>query len=102
MSKTKYWADHYIRLLNKGKTVQFRTHEKSLEPFMVEGDLVTMSPIEAKQVKVGDIILCKIGRTHYLRIVKEAVNNRFFMGDNRNQTVGWTEIVYGKVIKVEK
>ena len=102
MAKEKYWADHYIRLLQKGKTVQFRNHERSMAPLMVEGDLVTVVPAKIEEVKVGDVVLCKISRTHYLRRIEEVGNNQVLVGDLRNQTTGWCSIVYGKVTKVEK
>lgn len=102
MNREKYWADHYIRLLQKGKTVQFRNHERSMAPLMEDGDLVTMVPVNLEQVRVGDVVLCKISRTHYLRRVKEIRNDQVLVEDLRNQITGWSKIVYGLVTTVEK
>ena len=98
----QYWADHYIRLLNQGKTVQFRSHEKSMGPNIEEGVLVTVVPINFNQLQVGDYVLCKIERTHYLRRIRLIYKDQIQVGDNRNQINGWTKIVYGKVIKIER
>lgn len=77
------------------------------------GNLVTVEPIGNKELKVGDIVLCKVRGAEYLHLIKAikevAVVNgdrryRFQIGNNRGRINGWIglEQIYGKCSRVER
>jgi SOS-response transcriptional repressor LexA len=95
------WATSYIADLKAGKTVKFRPRGQSMSGKIESGQLVTVEPVEPKQVKKGDIVLCKVNGFDYLHIVKAVQGHRFQIGNNHGKINGWTVAVYGKLISVE-
>lgn len=67
------------------------------------GQLCTVEPVDAANLKVGDIVLCKVNGKQYLHLVKAIQGKRFQIGNNRGRINGWvsTNCIYGKCIKVE-
>lgn len=96
------WASKYIEKLKAGETVSFRPHGNSMKGKVESGQLCTVAPITT-DVKTGDIVLCKVGGSQYLHLVKGVQGDRVLIGNNKGYTNGWTSIhcVYGKLIKVE-
>lgn len=105
------WAAHHIEKLERGETVEFRPRGGSMEPLIKSGQLVTVEPTPHDELKVGDIVLCKVGRAEYLHLVKgiETIRSasevftsvlRFTIGNNKGHINGKTIHVYGKVIKI--
>ena len=96
------WARKYIEQLEQGKQVQFRPRGNSMSGKIESGQLVTVTPIGQKDIKVGNIVLCKVGRSDYLHLVKATLGNRFQIGNNQGRINGWTQRrnIYGLVIDV--
>lgn len=94
------WANRYIQKLQNGETVQFRPHGNSMQGKIESGDLVTVSP-DISEIKIGDIVLCKVGFNQYVHLVKAKDGDRYQIGNNKGHINGWTTKVFGKVIKVE-
>ena len=67
------------------------------------GQLCTVEPIEADQLRVGDIVLCKVKGSEYLHLIKAIQGKRFQIGNNRGRINGWitARSIYGKCIRVE-
>lgn len=90
----------YQRLLD-GET--FETSEKgnSMTPLLESGEKHIITPIKLEDVKVGDIVYCKVKGNYYTHIVK-AINDKrgLLIGNNHGKINGWTKKVYGKAIKI--
>lgn len=102
------WADGYIDLLKKtGQPVQFRPRGGSMSGRIESGQLVTVGPL-TDVPKIGDIVLCRVHRNHFLHIVKNIRQNggvtQYQIGNNRGGINGWINPVdiYGICIKIEK
>lgn len=83
------WASHYIERLKAGETVQFRPRGNSMAGRIASGQLCTVAPVRPDQVKVDDIVLCKVNGREYLHIVKAIQGPRFQIGNNRGLINGW-------------
>jgi phage repressor protein C with HTH and peptisase S24 domain len=95
------WADNYINQLQTDEIIQFRPRGNSMVPKINSGDLVTVSS-DISKIEKGDIVLCKVNGNQYLHLVTAISGNRYQISNNQGYTNGWTQQVYGKVIKVEK
>nr|CAP47540.1 putative integron gene cassette protein [uncultured bacterium] len=103
-TNTMGWASKYIEQLHQGKTVQFRPRGNSMLGKIESGQLCTVEPLQdADSLKVGDIVLCKVGGNQYIHLVKAIQGNRFQIGNNRGRINGWitANSTFGKCIRVE-
>lgn len=97
------WATHYIELLKKGETVQFRPRGNSMRGKIESGQLVTVQPVGEKKLEKGDIVLCKVNGNQYLHLVKAVQGDRYQIGNNTGGINGWINInsIYGICISVK-
>ena len=68
------------------------------------GQLCTVEPIDSPaNLKVGDIVLCKVGGSQYIHLIKAVQGPRFQIGNNRGRINGWitANSIYGKCVRVE-
>lgn len=98
------WATHYIKKLQNGETVSFRPHGNSMTGKINDGDLVTVEPIDNKEIQKGDIVLCKVNSRQHLHLVKAIRGQQYQIGNNHGHINGWThrKSIFGICIKVEK
>ena len=98
-----WWASPYIAKLRTGEMVSFRPRGHSMAGKIESGQLCTVAPVEASTLKVGDIVLCKVGGREYLHLVKAIGNNRFQIGNNRGGINGWVgaHAIFGKCVRIE-
>jgi SOS-response transcriptional repressor LexA len=100
------WAQGHIEKLKQGETVKFRPRGNSMTGKVNDGDLVTVEPVtDGTELKVGDIVLCKVSGNEYLHLVKAVgQDGRFQIGNNKGGINGWTprSNVFGRCILVEK
>lgn len=81
------------------------TSEKgnSMIPLIKSGQEHELSPVVdwTKEVKVGDIVYCKVAGRHYTHLVK-AIDpvKGCQIGNNHGHINGWTKSIFGKVTKV--
>lgn len=97
------WAKFAIEGLQKGETVQIRPRGHSMRGRVNDGDLVTVAPVEAAALAVGDVVLVRVRGTDFLHLVKAIDGERFQIGNNRGGVNGWVgkHGIYGKAVKVE-
>lgn len=97
------WATQYIEKLKNGETVSFRPRGNSMSGRIESGQLCTVEPVEPDTLKVGDIVVCKVGRYQYIHLIKAIQGNRFQIGNNRGRINGWISAnsIFGKCVKVE-
>ncbi|HAS47672.1 MAG TPA: hypothetical protein DCS93_44755 [Microscillaceae bacterium] len=91
------WATHYIAQLQNGETVEFRPRGHSMKGKVESGQLVTVEPIGDRELKKGDIVLCKVSGNQYLHLIKAIQGNRYQIGNNVGGINGWIGInaIYG-------
>lgn len=98
------WATHYIDTLKNGETVSFRPRGGSMKGKVESGQRCIVEPATEKDLKKGDIVLCKVNGSEYLHLIKAIQGNRFLIGNNIGRINGWISFnsIFGKLIKVEK
>lgn len=97
------WASLHIARVKAGQTVSFRPRGHSMSPKIESGQLCTVAPADAASLRVGDIVLCKVGGNEYLHLVKAIQGPRFQIGNNRGGINGWVGAgaIFGRLISVE-
>lgn len=98
------WATAYIAKLKAGETMQFRPRGGSMSGKIESGNLCTVAPVQTEDLQVGDIVLCKVGGSQYLHLVKAIQDQRFQIGNNRGGINGWIgdNGIYGRCTRVER
>ncbi|GIF75478.1 hypothetical protein [Asanoa siamensis] len=91
--------DAHAARVGQGQTVQFRPSGSSMVPLIRSRQLVTVAPVEAARVEVGDIVLVRVAGTTYLHLVTavDHTAGRVRISNNRGRVNGWTNHarVYG-------
>ncbi len=97
------WALQYIRKLQSGETIKFRPRGSSMEPKIKSGQLCTVEPTDSINLKIGDIVLCKVHGNEYLHLISAIQGDRFQISNNRGKINGWTSQsgIFGKLIGIE-
>jgi hypothetical protein len=97
------WAATHIEKLRAGETVQFRPRGHSMTGKVDSGNLVTVEPIVPADIRVGDIVLCKVRGREFLHLVKAIRGAQYQIGNNRGGINGWITAnqIFGKCISVE-
>jgi hypothetical protein len=98
------WATGHIERLRRGETVSFRPRGQSMRGKIESGQLCTVEPVrDASLLAVGDIVLCKVGGSEYLHLIKAIGGQRFQIGNNRGDINGWIGpgAIFGRCIAVE-
>ncbi|WP_433833106.1 hypothetical protein ACQP2E_17945 [Actinoplanes sp. CA-015351] len=95
----------YAARVAAGEIVQFRPRGSSMVPLIRSRQLVTVSPVDAATLKVGDIVLARVAGTTYLHLVSavDHPSKRVQISNNRGRINGWTGYtrVYGRCTAVE-
>ena len=97
------WASSHIGRLRAGETVSFRPRVHSMKGRIESGQLCTVAPVDTSTLKVGDIVLCRVGGSEYLHIIKAIERSRFQIGNNRGGINGWVgpNSIFGKCIRIQ-
>jgi len=86
-----------VEMLQKGESIIVKESGNSMTPLIKSKQPVRLVPIKMEDVKVGDIVYCKVKGKFYLHIVKAKNEERgCLIGNNRGKTNGWTKQIYGK------
>ena len=67
------------------------------------GQLCTVVPIDTATLRVGDIVLCRVGGHDYLHLVNAIAGTQFQIANNRGFINGWigADAIFGKCVRVE-
>lgn len=88
-----------------GTTVEFRPTGSSMVPLIRSRQAVTVAPVEAARLEVGDIVLVRVSGRVYLHLVSalDSGAGRVQIANNRGRVNGWTSLtkVYGICTSVE-
>lgn len=59
------------QLLSRGTSVRFKARGSSMRPFIMDGDFITVVPVSASQLRLGDVALYsgKTGALHAHRVI---------------------------------
>jgi hypothetical protein len=65
------------------------------------GQLCTVAPVKG-ELAVGDIVLCKVGGSQYLHLIKAIQGKRYQIGNNRGGINGWIGLnsIFGKLVEI--
>ncbi|ULH16200.1 hypothetical protein MF271_06180 [Deinococcus sp. KNUC1210] len=98
------WATYAKEKLAAGETVMIRPRGHSMTGKVEDGDEVTLVPASELELQVGDIVLVEVAGNDYLHLIKDIVQERVLIGNNRGGINGWTqrENVFGRVVKGEE
>ena len=67
------------------------------------GQLCTVVPVDPSTLRVGDIVLCRVGRHDYLHLVSAIDGSRFEISNNRGFINGWVgaDALFGKCVRIQ-
>ena len=67
------------------------------------GQLCTVVPVDPATLRVGDIVLCRVGRNDYLHLINAIDGMRFQIANNHGFINGWIgpSAIYGKCVRIE-
>jgi hypothetical protein len=89
----------------RGETVQLRPRGSSMVPIIRSRQLVTIAPVDAAKVEVGDVVLARVAGTVYLHLVSavDRSRRRVQIANNRGRVNGWTseDRVFGICTQVD-
>lgn len=74
-----------IAVLEKDVPFRFLAKGFSMSPFIKDGDIVTVSPLSIRSIKIGDVVAFIHPNTEHLavhRVVDKAEEEYFIQGDN--------------------
>ncbi len=96
------WAQAHIERLSNGEHAVFRPLGHSMMPLIRTGQLCKVAPVNGDDLAVGDIVLCRVGRTAYLHLIKAIDGARFQIGNNRGRINGWVgrENIFGRLVSI--
>lgn len=92
--------------LEDGKTVQnYKEGGNSMTPLIRDGQRQTLEPVpDLAQIRVGDIVLCKVRGTIFTHLVKQIRRRKgqleFLIGNNHGHVNGWSRKIYGRTVSV--
>jgi hypothetical protein len=95
------WLKPYADNLVEDDAVKFRFPDKSMQPDILVGQEVTVSPVDPGSVGVGAHIICRLQRGDFFYKVLELGEGRCKVGSPK-RVAGWVQNneVLGKVTKV--
>lgn len=88
------------KLLKEGKTIISKEPGNSMTPILKSRQPVRLAPVKLEDVKVGDIVFCKVKGNYYTHLVKAVGVRGCQIGNNHGRINGWTKQVFGKVIEI--
>lgn len=97
------WATYAKEALRRGETVRIKPRGHSMTGKVNDGDCVTLEPVDAANLAVGDIVLVRVRGTDYLHLIKAIRGSRYLIGNNRGGINGWVgaQAIFGLATAVE-
>jgi SOS-response transcriptional repressor LexA len=96
------WATAAVERLRQGQVVTLRPRGHSMAGKVEDGDVVTVEPLGARELQVGDVVLVRVRGREYLHLIKAAQGNRYLIGNNRGGVNGWVgrQAVAGVAVQI--
>src|SRR6476620_783403 len=96
------WVNDVRKELAAGRRVQVRPFGGSMRGRIESGQLVTLEPVEATEVRADDVVLVRWRGGFLLHLVKEVRGGQLLIGNNIGKVNGWvaSDAVLGKVVAV--
>ncbi len=96
------WFNEALEQLSAGQQAQIRPQGGSMRGRIESGDLVTLSPVNASDVKVDDIVLVQWKNSYLLHLIREIRDDELLIGNNLGKTNDWVkgQAMRGRVINV--
>ncbi len=97
-------------VLGREKILRFKAKGASMSPFIKDGDILEITPVNGAEIRAGDVIFYRIGEKRMVahRVIKKIIQNDklFFLskGDSntgKGETV-YSEQILGRVIAIER
>jgi hypothetical protein len=65
------------------------------------GQICTVAPIDPATLRVGDIVLCRVGRNGYLHLINAIAGTQFQIANNHGFISGWIsgDAIFGKCMR---
>jgi hypothetical protein len=93
--------NYKLEKLQNGESIITSEKGNSMVPLIKSGQEHLLEPIAIDEVKIGDIVYCKVRGRFYTHLVKAIDETKGLqIGNNRGHINGWTKQVYGKVVEV--
>jgi hypothetical protein len=84
-----------------GETIVSKEPGNSMTPILKSRQAVKIVPATWQEVKVGDIVYCRVRGNCYTHLVKAKNEKRGCqIGNNHGHINGWTKNIYGKVVEI--
>lgn len=106
MSKSVLFGLSNQILLDHNKSIKFKARGSSMRPYIKDGDIVEVEPVNHSQIKKGDILLFRgdLERLYLHRILKTKGNEFVLKGDSSKTVDGviGPEKIIGRLISITK
>ena len=94
-------------VIEEGNSFRFRASGSSMSPFIKNGDIITLSPLENRSIKTGDILAVIIpldSRLIVHRVVSRKKDLVLLKADNCKKNDGWIPMshIIGLVTRTER
>tara|TARA_B100000700_G_scaffold230615_1_gene255032 strand:- start:10451 stop:10750 length:300 start_codon:yes stop_codon:yes gene_type:complete len=93
-----------VQKLKNGETIKIKPKGNSMLPLIKSGQICTISPIkESKDLKINDIVYCKVKSNLYLHKISGIKKNQFQISNNKGFVNGWITAnnIFGILIEVK-
>lgn len=96
------WVKDALEALRAGRVAEVRPMGGSMRGRIESGQLVTITPVQPEDVKVGDVVFVAWKGNYLLHLVKGATTDQLLIGNNVGKINGWVSrtAVKGRVIDV--
>jgi hypothetical protein len=84
------WRETLLGELAAGRAVRLRGSGPSMRGRIEDGDWVTLAPVPAEELRVGDVVLARVpsGRL-FVHLIREIDGGRFLIGNMLGEIDGW-------------
>ena len=97
-------------ILGRGNNFRFQAQGGSMYPFIRDGDILEIAPVNGEEIRLGDVIFCHVGERRMVvhRVIKKIIQNdkpTFLTKGDSNTDEGekvYLEQVLGRVKAIER
>lgn len=92
-----------VEILRSGKSIEkYKEAGNSMLPIIRSNQPVTLEPIGDRELKVGDIVFCKVSGNFYTHKISKKRGKQYQISNNHHFVNGWVSrnSIYGIVTKI--